>query len=91
MSDFKLFPGVNLANSLSRLTNKDYENSMHTLNMAGLPSVSDGVGSFDAHAFRDVARSNFASDADICSEVSRLTGSSFESTLIKMSMPKINY
>lgn len=91
MSNFKLFPGVNLADSLSRTTGMGFENAIHKLNKAGLPSVSNGVGSFDAHAFRDVARSNFASDADICSEVGRITGSSFESTLIKMSMPKINY
>ncbi len=89
MSHLKLFPGVDLANSLSRLTGKSYENSLHELNRIDRPSVTDGLGNLDLTAFRDLSRSHFASDTAICKEVGRITGSGFESTFIKMNMPKI--
>lgn len=88
MSDFKLFPGVNLADSLSRVTGMSFENSMHELNRFDRPSVSDGIENFDVKAFRDLARSNFASDSAIIKEVGRMTGSSYENTLINMNMIK---
>lgn len=89
MSDFKLFPGVNLADSLSRVTSMSFENAMHELNRIDRPSVSDGLGNFDARAFNDVARSHFASNLGVCNEISRITGSSFENTMSKINMLKV--
>lgn len=47
MSDFKLFPGINFADSLSRVTGMSFENAMHELNRIDSPSVSDGLENAD--------------------------------------------
>jgi len=89
MSDSKLLPGIDLAGSLSKLTGSSYENCLHELNHVDRPTVVDNCGNFNLKAYRDLARGHMVSDSAIVKEVSNITGSSYESVLIKINMPKL--
>lgn len=78
--------GIDLNSSLSRLTGMGFENSMMKLKFGDI-QVTDGLGNMDVKAFRDVVKNSsglHVSDLDICNELSKVTGSSFENVLMKM-------
>ena len=79
-------PKHDVALSLSRLTGKGYENSLMDLNWFDKPRAFSSWGNFDIQGFGRLARSEGTSDLAITKEVSRLTGKSFESSLMELNM-----
>ena len=75
-----------IALSVSRLTGKSYENSLTGLNRLDKPSAFDSWGNFDVQGFGRLARSEGAFDLGITKEVGKLTGKSFESSLMELNM-----
>jgi len=73
-----------VALSLSRLTGKGFENSWMDVNRLDRPNVFTSLGNFDIGGFGRLARLEGVSDFDITMEVSRLTGRSFESSLMEL-------
>ncbi len=83
----RMFECANLADSLDKLTGIGYENSTMKLNRFDGPQVIDGFGNMDIKVFRDVAKSSTGlhlSDLDICNEVSKVTGRSYENLYYDM-------
>jgi len=76
----------NVALSLSRLTGKGYENSLMDINQFDKPSAFNSWGTFDIRGFGRLARSEGASNLEVTKEVGRLTGKSFESSLMELNM-----
>ena len=75
-----------VALSMSRLTGKGHENSLMDLNRFDRPGAFNSRGTFDIRGFGTLAGSEGASDLVVTNEVSRLTGKSFESSLIELNM-----
>jgi len=65
---------------------KSYENSLMDLNRLDKPRAFNSWTTFDIKGFGRLARSNGASDIAITKEVSRLTGKSFENSLMELNM-----
>ena len=78
-----------VALSLSQLTGKGYENSLMDLNRIDKPSAFDSLGNFSVRGFGGFARSEGISEEGITSTVSRLTGKSFENSLMELNMISI--
>jgi hypothetical protein len=78
-----------VASSLSRITGTDFEGAYHKLNSYNAPKIINKLtGNVDVKSFSNVATASGASRSRAINEAVRLTGSSYESVLIKMSMPK---
>ncbi len=78
-----------VASSLSRVTGMDFEGAFHKLNSYNAPKVINKLTrNVDVKSFSNIATASGASKSSAINEAVRLTGSSYESVLIKMSMPK---
>jgi len=75
-----------VAMSISRLNGKSYENSLMDLNRIDRPSAFNSWGTFDIKRFGTLARAEGASNLSTIKEVSRLTGKSFENSLMELNM-----
>jgi len=75
-----------VAGSLSRLTGKGFENCLMDLNRIDKPSAFDSLGNFSVRDFGRFARNEGVPETGIINTVSRLTGKSFENSLIELNM-----
>ena len=75
-----------VAMNLGRLTGKGYENSLMDLNRIDKPSAFDSLGNFNVRGFGRFARSEGISEVGITNVMSRLTGKSFENSLMELHM-----
>lgn len=78
-----------VASNLSRLTGKRYENYLMNLNRIDKQKVFNSLATFDIKGFGRLACLEGFADLAITNEVSRLTGKSFENSLMELNIVSV--